>query len=49
MMYEELTANEFDEAIANHLSVLEEMFLSGVKLQKEIIKQVKRIEHNAND
>jgi type I restriction enzyme M protein len=49
MMYEELTANEFDEAIANHLNVLEEMFLSGVKLQKEIIKQVKRIEHNAND
>ena len=49
MMYDELTADEFDEAIAKHLNVLEEMFMSGVKLQKEIIKQVKRIEYNAND
>lgn len=49
MMYDKLTADEFDEAIAKHLNVLEEMFMSGVKLQKEIIKQVKRIEYNAND
>ena len=49
MMYSELTADEFDKAIANHLNVLEELFMSGARLQKEIIKHVKRIEYNAND
>ena len=49
MMYPELTADEFDVAITNHLNALEEMFISGARLQKEIIEQVKRIEYNAND